>query len=128
LADEMNRRGIALAVLWNCLLPLSAQIVDDAFQKQQSRVADAVEKFPASKVRVFIYSLHPEWLHRDFYGYLILRSAEITAPQEKEELLNPELTFKRRCRRGTVKSNARGCTIANANRARAGLGANRKKA
>ena len=50
----MNRRGIALAVLLNCLLPVSAQIVDKEFQKQQSRVADAVEKFLPAKVRVFI--------------------------------------------------------------------------
>src|SRR5882762_4946673 len=64
LADEMNRRGVALAVLWNCFLPVSAQIVDRDFQERVERAG---------------------------------------------------------------KSNARGCTIANANRARAGLGATGEK-
>jgi hypothetical protein len=43
--------GVALAVLWNCFLPVSAQIVDRDFQEQVERAVKVTRAAAPSQMR-----------------------------------------------------------------------------
>jgi hypothetical protein len=84
-------------VLLCCLLFQTAAGADDNFKVNQSRIADTIEKIPASKIKLFLYSLDPkdqrfsgklpENSDQVFHNYPILGSVEIIPIQEKENLL-----------------------------------------
>ena len=85
-------------VLLSCVLLQSVEAADDAFKKDQDRIAAAIEKIPASTVKMFLYSLDPhdsrrfegklpENSNKSFHQFPILGSVEIAQTQEKTNLL-----------------------------------------
>ncbi|HVU09120.1 MAG TPA: hypothetical protein VHG89_11320 [Verrucomicrobiae bacterium] len=85
-------------VLLCCLCFLIAGCGNNDLKVKQSGIADTIEKIPASKIKLFIYSLNPDDLRiysgktpensdKVFHNYPILGSAEIIPIQEKESLL-----------------------------------------
>jgi len=85
-------------ILLSCLLFEMANGADDNFKADQTRIADAIEKIPASKIKLFLYSLDPhdarrfsgklpENSNKSFHYFPILGRVEIVSTQEKTNLL-----------------------------------------
>jgi hypothetical protein len=84
-------------ILLGCLFFQTAMGADDDLKVSQSHIADAIEKIPAAKIKLFLYSLDPknqifsgkspENSDKVFHNYPILGSVEIIPTQEKEALL-----------------------------------------
>jgi hypothetical protein len=80
-----------------CLIFRTANGADNDLKANQSRIADAIEKIPASKIKLFLYSLDPkdqrfsgkppENSDKVFHNYPIIGSVEIIPTREKESLL-----------------------------------------
>jgi hypothetical protein len=80
-----------------CLILACNGCGDNALKKKQTDIADAIGRIPASKVKLFLYSLDPrnqrlsgklpESFDKVFHDYPILGSVEIIPTQEKESLL-----------------------------------------
>jgi hypothetical protein len=84
--------------LLGCLVVQMAKGEDPNFKAGHDQVAAAIEKIPASKVKLTLYSLDPhdariftrelpESSDKVFHGYPILGKAEIIPEQEKQRLL-----------------------------------------
>jgi len=90
----MRKNFINLLV---CLILACTGCGDNALKKKQADIADAIEKIPALKIRLFLYSLDPkdqrfsgkppENSDKVFHNYPNLGSVEIIPTQEKESLL-----------------------------------------
>ena len=85
-------------ILLNCLFLQTICNADDDFKKSQARIADEIEKIPASSIKLFLYSLDPHDVNRfegklpensdkSFHWMPILGSVEIIPLQEKTNLL-----------------------------------------
>ena len=85
-------------ILASCLFLQITCNADDDFKKGQARIADKIEKIPASKVKLFLYSLDPHDVRRfegklpenseeSFHWIPILGRVEIVSTQEKTNLL-----------------------------------------
>ena len=81
-----------------CIIFVFAGCTNQAFKQEQAHTADLIDKIPASKVQLFLYSLNPHHERRFdgslpensdqlFHGFPILGRAEMTSVQEKEKLL-----------------------------------------
>jgi len=90
---------VLICLLSSFLLLQTASGADDAYKLVQSKAADAIDKIPASKVRLFLYSLNPhdyrvfdgklpENSDQTFHRYPVLGGVEITSLEEKTNLLN----------------------------------------
>jgi hypothetical protein len=85
-------------ILLSCLFLQTTRGADDDFKKGQARIADEIEKIPASNAKLFLYSLDPHDVSRfegklpensakSFHWMPILGSVEIIPLQEKTNLL-----------------------------------------
>jgi hypothetical protein len=85
-------------ILASCLFLQTICNADDDFKKSQARIADEIEKIPASNIKLFLYSLDPHDVSRfegklpensakSFHWMPILGSVEIIPLQEKTNLL-----------------------------------------
>jgi hypothetical protein len=81
-----------------CLIFQTAGGADDDFRVKQSRIADVIEKIPAEKIKLFLYSLNPNDHRRydrkfsensdeSFHWMPVLGHIEIASTQEKVNLL-----------------------------------------
>ena len=90
---------VLICFLSSFLLLQTVSGADDAYKLVQSKAADAIDKIPASKIRLFLYSLNPhdnrifegklaDNSDQNFHRYPVLGGVEITSTQEKTNLLN----------------------------------------
>lgn len=87
---------------WSCFLIFQTAIgAANDFAANQSRAADAIEKFSAQDIKLILYSIDPDFRHRQIqnpanffygynfgYGFPVLGKVEITSPEEKKILLS----------------------------------------
>ena len=85
-------------LLFGCVIFQTACGADKDFKRGQARVAEALEKIPASEIRLFLYSLDPHDVRRfegklpensenSFHWMPVLGVAEVTSASDRLDLL-----------------------------------------